>query len=558
MITTLVFALISQCSGPACPNPCTACTFPPDTGSNPSLSSWRTVFADVAQRQNLSGLPDIATIEVGPTRTRQGAEFPCRIMPAIAAAESGMAQFCSNGQTIISFDCGFGVMQVTSGASRYPGLQSRVDINVAAGADILAQKWNGDQSFGGRFGASDPQFIESWYFATWAYNGFVYSNNPQNPDRAPAPRPPFHSPASLSRGSYPYQEIVWGYLGFPLEREGELVVDAVAVTYPAVCNGNVAACCDENNVCSGIPNQSGLFSVTVPLPQPAHADPCVEVCPPSGCPPAERRRVVFDDNDAGFSLQGDTSLVTAHDEGGFQDGFRSVAPTAGPATLTATWEGPAPASGTFDVSGFVPLNPAENDAITVSVFARGGVRRFTMDHNVAGGFFQPLGSVALLQGETVRVVVDNVSADLDGHIGLDAFAFDWRGDGDVVGGGACGDSVDCAGDAICVGGACVDGCDVAGCATAQTCDRGSGLCVDAGGEGEGEGEGGEGEGEGEGGEGEGEGGEGEGEDEPFGELPKSVVGCSCAGASAGDGAADVALPGLALVLWRRRRRSGTP
>ncbi len=291
VVVVVAQLLAGQCEGAACPNPCTACAFQPVQGQNPSLDEFRAIFEDVATRQTDAGIAGgVATVEVGATRTRQAAEFPCKLMPAIGMAESSITQFCSSGLTVISFDCGFGVMQVTSGAAEYPGLQRSVDVNIAAGADILATKWNGDESFGGSFGDSDPVFLESWYFATWAYNGFVYSNNPNNPDK-PANRPPFNSPGSLSRGSYPYQEIVWGYLGYPQQKPNaagvaEPFFDAVDITYPALCAGDRAACC-VGDVCRGIPNQSArFFDTQQPLPSPAHADPCVEVCPPSGCPAA--------------------------------------------------------------------------------------------------------------------------------------------------------------------------------------------------------------------------------------------------------------------------------
>ena len=183
--------LAAACTGSACPNPCRECAFLPVEGTNPTLAGWRALFQTIAQRQGGADLPAIPALETGPDRTSSPAHFPCRLMPAIAMAESSIGQFCSNGLTIISFDCGFGVMQVTSGAANYPGLESRADINVAAGADILARKWNSDGSFGGRFGDSDPVFLESWYFAVWAYNGFVYSNNPNNPTH-PDGRPPFN------------------------------------------------------------------------------------------------------------------------------------------------------------------------------------------------------------------------------------------------------------------------------------------------------------------------------------------------------------------------------
>ena len=58
----------------------------------------------------------------------------------------------------------------------------------------------------------------------------------------------------------------------------------------------------------------------------------------------------------------------------------------------------------------MPLNPAENSAVQVRVIARGGARTFTLDQDVAGGFFAPLGTVALQEGERVTVEIDNVSA----------------------------------------------------------------------------------------------------------------------------------------------------
>lgn len=353
----VVQLLAAQCSGAACPDPCRLCAFQPVEGTNPSLVEIRDLFVQVATRQTDAGIDGgVSNIEVGAARTREAAEFPCRLMPAIGMAESSIKQFCDSGLTVISFDCGFGIMQVTSGAASYPGIEASAAKNVAAGADILAAKWNGNESFGGSFGDSDPKILESWYFATWAYNGFVYSNNPGNPDH-PANRPPFNSPASLSRGSYPYQEIVWGYLQFPQEREGEPVFAAVDVAYP-----------------QNIPNQSGLFSVELALPVGAHEDACVEVCPPSGCPPADRRELILDDAPAAPStfdvVTAAGATVDTIAEGGFNDRFFAVV-QANPATVTATWTGVAPASGTFDVGGFIPLAPANNDSIVVVINGRG-------------------------------------------------------------------------------------------------------------------------------------------------------------------------------------------
>jgi hypothetical protein len=463
-------------------------------------------------------------------------------LPAIAMAESNIAQFCDNGLTIISFDCGFGVMQVTSGAADTPGIEARADLNVAVGTNILASKWNGDGSYGGRFGDSDPVYLESWYFATWAYNGFVYRNNPNNPD-FPGSRPPFHSPGSLSRGSYPYQEIVWGYLAHPLSKEGEAFQTAVDVTYP-----------------TDIPDRSGLFSVDLPLPEPAHADPCTEECPPSGCPSADRRTLLLDDADAGFSVVGP---VARHGEGGFRDAFVST-PPARPATVVARWVGVAPATGVFDVAGFVPLDPASNEGVVVVVAARGETARFVLDQGVPGGMFAPLGTVKLLEGARVVVVVDNDAEDQDPAraLGLDAFRLTWRGDGSGGVGEACAASVDCGGALVCRDGVCDDGCVVAGCAGDAVCDVDRGVCVASAGGGSGEGEGeadadGDGEGEGEGDDDAGGEGEGDGVGSPPRLYARSVTtGCGCAGSDGvGDGVLVVVVGVVVSCRPRRRWRS---
>jgi hypothetical protein len=468
VIVALVGALLAATcpgQGATCPDVCSDCGAGPDPvdGTNPTLAEWRQLFVDVSQRQGASDLPAIGNLEVGASRTPEAAPFPCRLLPAIAATEAGMRQFCDDsGLTIISFDCGYGVMQVTSGAANYPGLEERADKNVAAGADILVDKWNCDGSsanpcYGGRFGDSDPEILESWYFAVWAYNGFVYANNPNNPDFDPS-RAPYRSPGGLSRGSYPYQEIVWGYLRTPLERDGEDVVAPVEVSYP------------EN-----IPDQSGLFFRALALPDVVHADPCTEECPPSGCPAAEDRTVYVDDADAAFTIDGASS---EHAEGGFRDRFLSVAaaPT-GEGDVVARFTGVAPSSGTFRVAGFIPLDPATSERVPVVVRARGAPKTFALDQSVAGGFFANLGEVVLLAGEPFVVEVTNGTGEAaDVRLGVDAFRFTWIGDGAVAAGDPCDDDVDCAGDALCVDGACAAGCEEAGCADGASCEAATGAC----------------------------------------------------------------------------------
>jgi MYXO-CTERM domain-containing protein len=83
--------------------------------------------------------------------------------------------------------------------------------NVSVGAAILAGKWRAAACVG----SNDQDIIEHWYFAVWGYNGFAFSNNPNNPAYR-ADRPEFNSSATAtSRRAYPYQELVWGFAHFP-------------------------------------------------------------------------------------------------------------------------------------------------------------------------------------------------------------------------------------------------------------------------------------------------------------------------------------------------------
>src|SRR5258706_15984608 len=153
--------------------------------------------------------------------------------------ESGWRQFCvpdppaasvgAPERTIVSFDCGYGVGQVTSGmhAGENPSFdRARVagdaTYNLAAGTLILSDKWRATNCVGD----NQPPIIEDWYVATWAYNGLAYVNNPNNPNY------------DTSRGVYnpklggaaPYQEKVLGWIEHPPGNPPYW--QALAVAYP--------------------------------------------------------------------------------------------------------------------------------------------------------------------------------------------------------------------------------------------------------------------------------------------------------------------------------------
>ena len=184
-------------------------------------------------------LPPLA---VGPDRdVDPEASIPPVILYAIGWVENFLTQatrevpYGALGPTIISFDCGYGIMQVTSSIVNDGGLPSRYEAlvgthfayNVAAGARILAEKWNGRLYPG--VGDHDPQYIESWYYALWAYNGWAGVNHPQHPRYDP------QRGIYDCRGpaiAYPYQERVLGCIINPPERGGQRLWDPVAVELP--------------------------------------------------------------------------------------------------------------------------------------------------------------------------------------------------------------------------------------------------------------------------------------------------------------------------------------
>ncbi|MBI5513823.1 MAG: MYXO-CTERM sorting domain-containing protein [Deltaproteobacteria bacterium] len=278
---------LAQCSGgSACP-PCTSCRQAPASGMNPSVGEMSTLFDRVAAGPNVYGslgwdFGSAARREFhsgGGWCGRAGrrdsvpVHFPCVLLKAIYLTESSWRQFCTTGQTVISFDCGYGIAQVTSGMRR--GETSAYDparvassaaYNVSVGAAILADKWRATPCVGD----NDPDIIEDWYFATWGYNGLSFRNNPNNP-MFRADRPEFRTPGvsgAQTRGNYPYQELVWGYARYPLSAEH---YTGQALAYPL--RSEICATCGSPTM--GISEPRGAHRTTCPsgAPPPVDAGP---------------------------------------------------------------------------------------------------------------------------------------------------------------------------------------------------------------------------------------------------------------------------------------------
>ncbi|WP_063788494.1 GDSL-type esterase/lipase family protein [Streptomyces chattanoogensis] len=187
-------------------------------------------------------------------------------------------------------DCGYGITQATDGmrlpdkgqTTKTPLEQEAIALdyaaNIAAGAQILSEKWNDTYDAGLTLNGGKPQWIENWFFALWAYNsgfhpkgkethwGLGWTNNPANP-LWKSNRLPFLTAADGVGDDYshaahpqdwPYEEKVIGWAGRPISAlfaPG----DFQAGYRPAWWNNNIARntakppvdlFCNESNFCN--------------------------------------------------------------------------------------------------------------------------------------------------------------------------------------------------------------------------------------------------------------------------------------------------------------------
>lgn len=169
------------------------------------------------------------------------------------------------GSTIRSFDCGYGIGQITTGMRNESGTPSAKQAlvgtnylyNLAEGMRILADKWNSAPQFRPIAGNGDPEAIEDWYYAIWSYNGFAFVNHPFNPNLNPlrgggAESPLYHcynesapsySP-SFGFGNYTYNEKVHGCMKYPPERDNQPIWEPVEFNLPDFAREEVAAAFD--------------------------------------------------------------------------------------------------------------------------------------------------------------------------------------------------------------------------------------------------------------------------------------------------------------------------
>lgn len=234
------------------------------------------------------GLPPVET-GTRANRAAGTARIPAVLLKAVSWVESGMnmasrsVPFSATGPALVSFDCGHGLTQVTSGMTVPLGTgnapsanqvlaATHYAYNIARGAAVLANKWNDAPEIRPIVGTdtgSDPNFVENWYYAIWAYNGFTgpgsnISNHPADPGFGGWPRAAYRCDGTQSRTRYPYQEMVWGCMASPPTAGGRVLWAATPATLPDLTNGSVAAALALANF------TFPYAAMDLPTPAPAH------------------------------------------------------------------------------------------------------------------------------------------------------------------------------------------------------------------------------------------------------------------------------------------------
>jgi hypothetical protein len=240
-----------------------------------------------------------AHIEVGTREGRrtQDVYVPPTLLKSISWLESVTSQgtsalpFGAIGPALVSFDCGYGIAQVTSGMTAPLGedaqpsdeqalVATHFAYNIGRGAAILIDKWNQapeNRPVAGIDTDSDPRIVENWYFAVWGYNGFTgpganRSNHPLDPVYGNWPRTPYSCGSANdgfghNRTQYPYQELVYGCMAHPPLVQGQPLWPAIDATMP-----------DLNNPYWRTPLELANFRapysrMDIPTPNPSHTDP---------------------------------------------------------------------------------------------------------------------------------------------------------------------------------------------------------------------------------------------------------------------------------------------
>jgi hypothetical protein len=222
---------------PTCPPQPAGCSQRGVYGYQPSRYEMRSTFNDAASNSLGNNAPTYDKINHGipPEKESVSASRPIPhiILRGMAWQESHWLQFANSENdpdntyacTLVSEDCGYGLMQITScmsdGCGWFNPIRAvgELTYNLGTGTNFLIKKWN-EVPF---IGDNDHTIPEQWYYAVTAYNGWNRCNDPNRTDYVPdcpypypfyPDRPPYGE-GNYSDFGYPYQERIWGWMAHP-------------------------------------------------------------------------------------------------------------------------------------------------------------------------------------------------------------------------------------------------------------------------------------------------------------------------------------------------------
>ncbi|MBI4302155.1 MAG: BACON domain-containing protein [Chloroflexi bacterium] len=229
------------------PSSACGCAVEDSQSYQPQFSEATAAFHEAGTNSLGPGYFSLPDIEAGyPNSTLVSPSIPCVLLKSVGYIESSWQQADRSvprgqtGPTLVSWGCGYGIMQITSGMQNPTGpdgqpsdeqlrIAEDYKYNIGWGAQMLVGKWNVGDYWGAVVGNRSPQIAEDWYYAVWAYNYWGWKNNPNNLDY-PWPRVPYDG--SQDSSNYPYQELVWGRAANPPLVDGNSLWQPVALTLP--------------------------------------------------------------------------------------------------------------------------------------------------------------------------------------------------------------------------------------------------------------------------------------------------------------------------------------
>ncbi|WDV46107.1 S-layer homology domain-containing protein [Clostridiaceae bacterium M8S5] len=161
-----------------------------------------TCLANVALASNDRQNPSRQEVERLIDEVARKRGIPTVILKSVARVESVFKQYNSDGSVYTGSRGSIGIMQINNRGAGFDTRRLKYDIpyNIEAGATMLLRKWDTCVRKLPQFKNMDPNILEHWYFALWAYNGWSESNNPNM------------IPYKYSSGrvkKYSYQELVF-------------------------------------------------------------------------------------------------------------------------------------------------------------------------------------------------------------------------------------------------------------------------------------------------------------------------------------------------------------